>query len=537
MANLKGGTTIDGALTVKKGTGTASQVPGAAGPAAVFESAASGTSTNSKIGICIVGSIDVSPSTQRFIMVYEDEGNSNRLTAVAGELLDMNISFGTPVPFGGTQTTGGRALDVRGGDSLGGTVRTFIVVYSDNSNSNYGTVIVGTVGTSYPVGGPGDPDNTITFGSPQVFSNNLAITEAKMVHSTGGLIIAYEASGGRARIATQSGTSFSFGTATSPISNAFTKMDAAYVANPASEKSSVVVYSDTNNSNYLTAMVATVSGTTITFGSPTVFYAVNTGNKPYIFYDSDPYSTSGTVVAWKNSSGAGRARVATITASNRTISFGTEAGFTSNNIDADFDIAQEYDFANAEAGAGPCFIHHDTTQGKIVATPATISGTTISFGTPAVGPTVDANKIVAIGDAYNEKIVCAYVDASNSNYGTGMVWRPYTAGGITVDLDTGSFFEVDFQGVSDIHSFTINNVDATPGHVSSFVLKITQGDNNPRRTRWRWDPLSAVFMWPGGNPGTNSKLSTTNDYVDIFEFTTYDNGTTWHSKILGQNVS
>ena len=86
------------------------------------------------------------------------------------------------------------------------------------------------------------------------------------------------------------------------------------------------------------------------------------------------------VVAWKNSSGAGRARVGTISGSPSApaISFGTEAGFTSNNIDADFDIAMEYDFANGQADGGPTFIHHDLTQGKLVATPGIISGTSLS---------------------------------------------------------------------------------------------------------------------------------------------------------------
>ena len=142
------------------------------------------------------------------------------------------------------------------------------------------------------------------------------------------------------------------------------------------------------------------------------------------------------VVAWKNSSGAGRARVGTVSGSPSApaISFGTEAGFTSNNIAIDFAIAMEYDFANGEGSAGPTFIHHDTTQGKLVATPAMITGTTLNFYTPAVGPTVDANKIVAIGeleesskeviDAKWKIVAPGFVDI-HTHYDGQVTWDPY----------------------------------------------------------------------------------------------------------------
>ena len=525
MANLKS-LNIDGDLILDEGTGTVSQVAGAAGPAAVFESAASGTSTESRIAICTIGS-GGSDGT-RVVMVYEDEGNSNRLTAVVGIASgDMAWSFGTPVPFGGTQTTGGRGLDICTGDT--GTVN---IVYSDNSNSNYGTVIVGTVSST---------GTTITFGSPIVFES-ATTRQPRISYFNGNVrVIAYGDEGnfdaGTAVVATQSGTSFSFGTPVvmiPPWGPSFaSRMDMAYSATP---QGIVIVYADLGNSNYLTAIVGTISGTVITFGSPVVFYATNTQNKPFVMY---VMYVGKIVVAWKNSSGAGRARVGTVTSSNQSISFGTEAGFTSNSIATDFAIAMEYDYANGEAGAGPVFIHHDTTQGKLVATPATISGTSLNFYTPVVGPTVNANKIVAIDDSFNEKIHCAYVDASNSNYGTAIIWRVYTAGGITVDLATGNYFEVDCQGATDIHSFTVNNVNATPGQISSFDLKITQGDNNPRRTRFRWDPLSALIKTTGGSPSSTNlyNLTTTNDAVDIFRFTTYDNGTSWYGKVVGRNFT
>ena len=77
---------------------------------------------------------------------------------------------------------------------------------------------------------------------------------------------------GKSAVATISGTSISFGSdVTWAGGNRPEYLDAAY--DVASGKI-VVVYSDGNNSDYGTAVVATISGTSVSFGTPVIFLAV-----------------------------------------------------------------------------------------------------------------------------------------------------------------------------------------------------------------------------------------------------------------------
>ena len=108
---------------------------------------------------------------------------------------------------------------------------------------------------------------------------------------------------------------------------------------------------------------------------------------------------------------------------------------------------------------------------------------------------------------------------------------------MTVDLATGNFFKVDFGtntfAWENITAFIINNTSAT--HVSSFVLKITQGNHLEGNARqFDWDKLTNI-KWPSDEgPPTLTEI---NNAVDILSFTTYDNGTTWHGSVVGQNFS
>ena len=81
---------------------------------------------------------------------------------------------------------------------------------------------------------------------------------------------------------------------------------------------------------------------------------------------------------------------------------------------------------------------------------------------------------------------------------------------------------------ANVSAITVSNASAT--HVSSFVLKITEGST---ARQIEFSELSA-FKWIGG---TTPTLTTTNNAVDILSFTTYDNGTTWHGTVVGQNYS
>ena len=98
----------------------------------------------------------------------------------------------------------------------------------------------------------------------------------------------------------------------------------------------VIVYADNGNSNYGTAVVGTVSGTDISFGTPVVYKSAQSNDNECCF-DSNANKV---VVAYSDEGnvGEGHARVGTV--SGTSISFGTEATFNSSNTESigmDFD--------------------------------------------------------------------------------------------------------------------------------------------------------------------------------------------------------
>ncbi len=102
---------------------------------------------------------------------------------------------------------------------------------------------------------------------------------------------------------------------------------------------------------------------------------------------------------------------------------------------------------------------------------------------------------------------------------------------VTVDLATGSFFEIDLENATEeVAELIISNPHAS--QVSTFKLHITQG-STARVIRWA-APNESHIKWPGGTAPT---LTTTNNKVDILQFTTWDAATTWYGKIVGKNFS
>tara|TARA_B100000953_G_C18001840_1_gene415372 strand:- start:12 stop:956 length:945 start_codon:yes stop_codon:yes gene_type:complete len=109
----------------------------------------------------------------------------------------------------------------------------------------------------------------------------------------------------------------------------------------------------------------------------------------------------------------------------------------------------------------------------------------------------------------------------------------------TVDLSTGNFFIADLEGVSgDVATFTISNVDATVNQVNNFVLKVIQGTTTTTRN-FTWATIvsnGTNIDWAGG-AGPDITTGGSPDKIDIFSFTSYDNGTTWYGAIVGQDFS
>jgi hypothetical protein len=189
----------------------------------------------------------------------------------------------------------------------------------------------------------------------------------------------------------------------------------------------VIAYSDRDNSNFGTAVVGTVSGTSISFGTPVVF------NSATSLHISATYDTTAQkiVIAYRDggNSNFGTAKVGTV--SGTSISFGTAAVFESaltNNASATYDATTQKvviaytDNGNADFGT---------------AVVGTVSGTSISFGTPVVFESASTDSISAIYTTNTQKIVIAYRDVGNSNYGTAIVG---TVSGTSISFGTAVVF-------------------------------------------------------------------------------------------------
>lgn len=167
----------------------------------------------------------------------------------------------------------------------------------------------------------------------------------------------------------------------------------------------VFCYSDYGNSGYGTAVVGTVSGTTISFGTPVVFESASTGTEVSAVFDS---SNNKVVIAYQDAGNSTYGTAIVGTVSGDSISFGSAAVFESA-ISAGIGIC--FDSSNNKA----VIVYKDQGNSNYgTAVVATVSGTSISFGTPVVYRSARAEYNVATFDTTNNKVVVAYQYRSTS---------------------------------------------------------------------------------------------------------------------------
>jgi len=357
----------------------------AIGSASVFESA-----TISYV------SATFDSANNKIVIVYRDDGNSGHGTAVVGTVSGTSISFGSPVVFESASSF----YTALAFDSNSNKI---VVAYRDEGNSNYGTAIIGTVsGTS------------ISFGSPVVFETANAGYETVIFDSNSNkIVIAYRDEGnssyGTAIVGTVSGTSISFGSAvvfntatTSPISGTF----------DSNLNKVVIAYVDSGNSNYGTAIVGTVSGTSISFGSEVVYESANTNGSVSAVFDS---SNNKVVIVYPDNGNSSYGTAIVGTVSGTSISFGSPTVFESAYA---YDISATFD-SNANKVVVAYTDVGNSSNGTLAV--GTVSGTSISFSSPSVFESASTEYSSPTFDSNLNKVVIAYKDSGNSGYGTGVV--------------------------------------------------------------------------------------------------------------------
>lgn len=422
-------------------------------------------------------------------------GGGGSLEAVAsgalanGDLVVVN-SDGTVSVVGENQSTqtissGTRLLNPSGGSAKAYYVGTaydsnsqkVIIAYSDWNNGRYGTAVVGTVtGTSISLG------TAVVFEAADTRYISVAYdTNAQKV------LISYQdftnSGYGTAIVGSVSGTSVSFGTAT-----VFESANTTYIASvyEPSHQATVIAFSDNGYNAFLGVVAATISGTSVSFGS-TIHDTLQSSHKAIVYdtnaqrfvvaykssYDTKGYieifSLSGTtltkalssgrstfynsslnrpslaydsaqqkvVIVYGNSFNAqGEAIVGTVSANS--ISYGSSVTFTSTNVLASttaYDVtAQKISIAYATSPYG----YYIT---------GTVSGTSITFDTQTQveavyggGMGYEGQSIVY--DSGQKRIVFVYNEAGNSSNDYGNVRVVLNSGVNISNLDTDNYIGI-----------------------------------------------------------------------------------------------
>ena len=335
-----------------------------------------------------------------------------------------------------------------------------VIVYKDTSNSDYGTAIVGTVSDD---DSDGDYDS-ISFGSEVVFNTD-PVDHVKAV---------YDSANGKV----------------------------------------VVVYGDEYDTDTLrcTAIVGTVSGTSISFGSEEVFYSASC-HVLRIVYDS----SNSVVVIAHEADGRGKAIVGTV--SGTSITFGSATNFNEANEGPEFDdqLAMAFD-----SNSNKVVIAHQLYNDDGVAIVGTVSGTSISFGSEVSfntgsGSSDSTRHIAATFDTTNNKVVIVYKDVNNSNYGTAIVG---TVSGTSISFGSEAVFNSATTNAMRHISFNSNNgvliayLDsgtsdgkALWGTVSGTSISFDTATEFNDGNCWNIIALSSVIIYMEGSDGKARVIS------------------------------
>lgn len=224
----------------------------------------------------------------------------------------------------------------------------------------------------------------------------------------------------------------------------------------------VVVYRDPNNSNYGTAVVGTISGTSITFGTPVVFVSSTLGNVSCC-YDT---TNQKVIIAYYTeyvAPGGSNLRAIVGTVSGTTISFGTPS---SAFAECYWDLSITYD-PNEDAVLVAYTDDLGTGQDKGYGIVGNVSGTNITFGTKVKieDPSVFTYDISSCFDSVNNKVIVTYSDTENGpgkavvatisgtsvSFGTPGIFRAaevsnFSVYSTSVDFDTTAQKVVVFYG-------------------------------------------------------------------------------------------
>ena len=314
-------------------------------------------------------------NAQKVVFFFRGAASTYYGQAVSGAVSGTSISFGSVTTFQSGRTEEIAAV-------YDANAQKSVVVYRDYA-AGRGDAVVFTTGftsqnltsenyigmsrgVAVQTGSNTSAGTAATFVSGEAIYMNNALT---FDSNSNKLVVAFRNSSsgdnGFAAVGTVSGTDISFGTPVAYNSGSSSTNHNTAIFDSNTNRI-VIAYQDGGNSSYGTAIVGTVSGTSISFGTEVVFESANT-QKIASAFDSN---SNKVVIAYADSgnSGHGTAIVGTVDSSDNSISFGSPVVFQSSN--------SEHISATFDSNSNKVVISYSTGPGNAIV--GTVSGTSIS---------------------------------------------------------------------------------------------------------------------------------------------------------------
>lgn len=386
------GTLSTGDTVVVNADGTVSAVAGVAESLSSEVSVAAGNATYPS---------GVYDSIQNKVLIVYS-GVSNFGTAVVGTVSGGSISFGTPVVFISSNTY---YLSATFDPSAGNTG----VFWADYSQSEYGKAVVATISGT-----------TVSFGSIVTFS---ATTTGGQKSSTfyaseNKILLAYRenTSASRIRAATISGTSISFGSAVSIGPSSVVNVFA--VGYDTNAGKALIAYANQDAGRIIDSKVVTLTGTTVSLGAQTTVYGDAAADTVSMAYDS---TNNKMVVGYRHDTGDLLLRLIVATLSGTSVTYGAPV---STGVKFNGNPAQDHIHYNV---AGNKIVYAARDDGNSFVqkyVTASVSGTSIIVDSPVTYYATTSYNSTSLYDPVEEKSLLVYSASGN----TGLSAKLLTTG-------------------------------------------------------------------------------------------------------------
>ena len=329
-------------------------------------------------GSMVYPAIAFDSNSNKIVIAYTDGSNSNQGTAVVGTVSGNSATFGTPAVF----ETGATEWSAITFDSNSNKI---VIVYRDAGNGDKGTAVVGDVS-----------GESITFGTPVEFSTGSTyMSDVTFDSNSNKVVVVYRegASGlrGDTRIGTVSGTAITFGT---PVTHNTGTSSFNTVAFDSSTNKILVSYFDTSGKS----IVGTVSGDSVTFDtefeieSGTIFEGMSASfdsnsNKVVVFYADDVDGDKGKAVVVQ----AGDTTTSNLTAENYA---GIADAAYADAATATIQTAGSVDDAQSGLTPGQAYyVQPNGTLGLNPGTPSVFAGTAVGSTKLLIGKEAPASTV------------------------------------------------------------------------------------------------------------------------------------------------